>query len=347
MAPDPPGFFPPARSIPPLSLPHRQTFILLHGRGLSWDTFGQDFISTPFPYPPTSPSDTPTPSPSISQPTDPSPSPSPSPSLTTLRTLHPHAKFLLPLAPRHRATIYARSIIHQWFDSWHLNPPPSSTTSTTTTTTSINTTTEEWRCAPGLHDTVQHLHDLIRTEAAAVGGPHNVVLGGLSQGCAAGLVALLLWEGPALGGFWGMCGWLVFEAGVRGVLGEGEGEDGGGDGGFDPFERDEKDEGEGEEVSVEGKVVRVLREMLELEGKPPVGRPPSFDTPVFLGHGIEDDKVPVDRGRAAAECLAAVDMDTEWKAYEGLGHWYSAAMLADMASFLAVRTHWGHGNEES
>ena len=197
-----------------------------------------------------------------------------------------------------------------------------------------------------------HLHSLIRDEAAAVGGAHNVVVGGLSQGCAAGLMAVLLWEGEGLAGFWGMCGWLVFEGAVGAVLGEGEGMVDG-DGGFDPFEREGDGDGDGdedgveEEVAVEGRVVRVLREMLELEGKPPVGRLRSFDTPVFLGHGTEDDKVPVARGRAAAECLAAVGMDVEWKEYEGLGHWYSPAMLTDMASFLALRTSWEQDTEQS
>jgi predicted esterase len=332
MAPDPPGFFPPARTIPPLSLPHLNTLILLHGRGLSAHTFGPDFISAPFPFP------TPSPNPTHHDNTaSQTPSPSETQSLTTLRALHPHTKILLPLAPRHRATIYARSIIHQWFDSWHLSPL-------------LPTNTEEWRATPGLHDTVAHLHCLIREEAALVGGPQNIVLGGLSQGCAASLVALLLWEGEALGGFLGMCGWLVFEGDVRGVvLDGGDGKDGeGGDDDDDPFERGEEEEDvfergddEGEEaVVVEVQVVSVLRERLEMDGERPKVRPRAFDTPVFLGHGDLDDKVPVSRGKGAADCLKAAGLDAEWRVYHGLGHWYSADMLTDMASFLTHRASW-------
>jgi predicted esterase len=59
---------------------------------------------------------------------------------------------------------------------------------------------EEWRAVDGLHATVAHLHELIRKEAALVGGPGNIFLGGISQGCAAGLVALLLWDGEWWGG---------------------------------------------------------------------------------------------------------------------------------------------------
>jgi len=143
---------------------------------------------------------------------------------------------------------------------------------------------------------------------------------------------------------------LVFERGVRGVLG-GEEERGGGEKeaeGFDPFEREDGvAREEEEEVGVEVKVVRVLREMLELDGNGPTRRPKSFDTPVFLGHGMEDDKVPVTRGRGAAECLKAAGVDVHCQIYPELGHWYSPAMLTDMASFLVHRTRWDRDNKPS
>ncbi|KAK3898416.1 Alpha/Beta hydrolase protein [Staphylotrichum tortipilum] len=332
--PDPPGFFPPATTIPPLSSPHETTLILLHGRGLSAHTFGPDLLATAFRPPSSSPSTSPNP-----------------PSTTTLPTHLPHTKFLLPLAPRHRATIYKRSIIHQWFDSWHLE--------------SCAPGTEEWRVVDGLRDTVAHVHALVRAEAALVGGSGNVVLAGLSQGCAAAVVAGLLWDGEErLGAVVGMCGWLVFEGGVRGVVGRGEGggdgeddpferDKGDGevapfekneeDGGFDPFERDEEDDsGDKGEMTVEAQVVRLLREMLEMDGDVGDGsRPKSFDTPIFLGHGTEDDKVPIVRGREAAECLRATGVDVEWKEYPGLGHWYSPDMLTDITAFLQRRLGWG------
>ncbi|KAK4157531.1 Alpha/Beta hydrolase protein [Chaetomidium leptoderma] len=311
MAPDPPGFFPPTTTINPLSPPHKNTIILLHGRGFSAETFGPALVSTTFP--------------SISS------------SLTTLQTAHPHTKFLLPLAPRHRATIYKRSIIHQWFDSWHLNQ-------------NSPTDTEEWRVVPALRDTIAYVHGLVRQEAALVGGVGNVMLGGMSQGCAASLMALLLWEGEALGGYLGMFGWLVFEREAKRVLllvagggGEKEEEE---EQEFDPFERDENerssgDEEEEEAVGVEARVVRLLREQLELEGAGAVtSRPKSFDTPVFLGHGTDDDKVPFARGREAAECLKAAGLDVQWQAYPGLAHWYSADMLKDMSCFMTDRAGW-------
>ena len=52
------------------------------------------------------------------------------------------------------------------------------------------------------------IHDLLRREIETVGA-ENVFLGGLGQGCAAGLIALMMRKGrEPLGGFVGMCEWL-------------------------------------------------------------------------------------------------------------------------------------------
>ncbi|KAL2017109.1 hypothetical protein VTK56DRAFT_2581 [Thermocarpiscus australiensis] len=327
MAPHPPGFFPPPLTIPPLSQPHKQTLILLHGRGSNAHTFGPDLLSTPFLTDPSSSSHHHCPR----EDDDPS-----SPSPSTLRTAVPHAKFVFPCAPRQRATIYKRSIINQWFDSWHLDGDDA------------DHSAEEWRAVDGLRDTVAYLHGLIREEVGRVGAG-NVVLGGISQGCAAGLMAMVLWEGEALGGYLGMCGWLPFEKDIREVVGHGEEmemeegttrseED------FDPFDRGDGDDGSEGDVprDLSANAVRELRERLELEqnGGSPTTRPPSFDTPVFLGHGDEDEKVPVARGREATKCLNAAGFDVLWKEYRGLGHWFSADMLADMGSLLRDRAGW-------
>lgn len=107
-----------------------------------------------------------------------------------------------------------------------------------------------------------------------------------------------------------------------------------GEGGFDPFERGGEEE---EVVDVKGKggagAVEVLREMLELESVPE-GLSVVEGTPVFLGHGDEDDSVPFRLGSMSAECLGKMGMDVEWREYRGLGHWYSEEMLGDMVGFL-------------
>jgi pimeloyl-ACP methyl ester carboxylesterase len=165
----------------------------------------------------------------------------------------------------------------------------------------------------------------------------------------------MLWDGEKLGGYVGMCGWLPFAGDVKAVFNNEKGTDGDGDGdgdgeeGFDPFER-EDGEGDGEEavnVDIAARVVRVMREMLEMDGEGPTCCPRSFDIPVFLGHGDEDEKVPISRGREAAECLEAAGFDASWREYQGLGHWYSAEMLADMVGFLKSNTGWENGIKTS
>ncbi|KAL2263280.1 hypothetical protein VTK26DRAFT_7470 [Humicola hyalothermophila] len=399
MRPDPPDFFPPPVVIPPLRPPHKNTFILLHGRGSNASTFGPTLLSTPFPLP----CGTVSPSPSPDSSTPP-PKPATTTTITTtLRELLPHTKFVFPTAARSRATIYKRSLITQWFDSWHINhepPPPAALLPTTPThihshshpqaqlhpspspspspsspepteatagTAAAATArasaperralAESYRAIPGLRQTVAHVHAFIRAEArelrvspaattttttaaadaagATVDGgdgssssccccrpnsgsaTRDIVLGGLSQGCAAGLMALLLWDGNGdgdgnnnenenglqggevreaddggmgemrrtrLGAFVGMCGWLPFGREVVGAVlnGDERKEDGAdGDEAFDPFERDGEEEDEdGEEgtADVAAAVVKALKEKLEMEGE---GRAPKSRPRVF------------------------------------------------------------------
>ncbi|KAK1835921.1 phospholipase/carboxylesterase family protein-like protein [Podospora conica] len=321
--PKPQTTFPPPLIIPPLQPPHKQTFILLHGRGSNPSRFGPPLLTTPF----TTSSNPP----------------------QTLPTAFPHAKFIFPTAPRRRATIYKRTLTTQWFDGWHVDslPPnnhPSDSDSDITTRPSQPghppPATNDWLMIDGLRETTAYLHALLREEiallsaAAGGGGAGDIVLGGISQGGAASLVAMALWDGgEALGAVVGMCGWLPFVDAME--------DDGGGlgceDGGFDPFEREGKED---EETRQGEGAVEVLREMLEFE---PVAVGDGMSgmarkTPVFLGHGVEDEAVPLGLGRRSAECLGKMEVEVEWKEYRGLGHWYSEEMLGDMVGFLKGRS---------
>ncbi|KAK3366115.1 Alpha/Beta hydrolase protein [Lasiosphaeria ovina] len=180
---------------------HKQTFILLHGRGSSAAKFGPTLLQTPFLLP--------LPLPENGQHQQPSSSSSKCDTedgagqhkdITTLAAAFPHARFVFPTAPRGRATIYKRSLVRQWFDSWHVDSPRHAAAAAV----------HEGMMVDGLQQTVGYLHGLVRREMALVGGAQNVVLGGLSQGCAASLVALLLWDGEPLAAAVGMCGWLPF-----------------------------------------------------------------------------------------------------------------------------------------
>ncbi|KAK4228809.1 Alpha/Beta hydrolase protein [Podospora fimiseda] len=304
-----PPSFPPPIIIPP-SLPssHTQTFIILHGRGSSSSYFASPFISTPF---------------SLSS------------AQKTLQSLYPTTKFIFPSAPYSRATIYKRSLITQWFDSWHLDGDDSFPYRR-----QPRHENEEWRAIEGLQATISYIHNLIKEETAllAGGSTRNIVLGGISQGCAASLAALILWDGEErLGGYLGMCGWLPFAETIKKEVTEKGEEEVKDDDEWDPFQRDD---GEDEETTPDksAAAVRTLRECLELNSdghKGPISRPKAFDTPVFLGHGDQDPKVPLAHGKEAAECLKVVGFNNvSWNEYQGLGHWYSPEMLTDMVTFL-------------
>jgi predicted esterase len=124
--------------VPPRSLPHTQTFILLHGWGSSGEKFGSVLLDT-----------------HISSASETTASPAPATSYDTLAAAFPHTRFVFPTAARRRATVYRRSYTNQWFDNWKLDPPA--------------TEREELQIS-GLHEPVSYLHNLLRTEIDIVPG---------------------------------------------------------------------------------------------------------------------------------------------------------------------------------
>lgn len=119
---------------------------------------------------------------------------------------------------------------------------------------------------------------------------------------------------------------------------------------FNPFEADSGAlGGDDEGLDLPARAVEYLREELEVDGSasspssssPSLRRPfPFRRIPMLLGHGVEDERVPVYLGREAASCLTAMGVDVSWKEYEGLGHWYSGNMLRDLLDFARQRTGW-------
>lgn len=292
--------FPPPFIIKHALLPHKQTFILLHGRGSTGEKFGSVLLETPI------------------APTEKKPS--------TLRTLFPHARFVFPTAAWRRATIYQRAYTHQWLNNWKLDP---------------SATERDELQIDGLRETTVFLHDLLCAEINLLGGDaRNVIFGGLSQGCAASLVAMLLWEGDKLGAWAGMCGWLPF---AERLIEEMQAEDKGGDGDFDPFARDEYDDGEHADVGLDdtpaGRAIAWLREELDFPSSAsgPASSPsipPLLDTPLFWGHGVQDNRVSILLGRRGWECLRVMGGQLSSVEYKALRHWYSPEMLRDLAMFL-------------
>lgn len=252
------------------------------------------------------------------------------PSLSDLKSAFPNARLVFPTASKRRATVFNRSAINQWFDMWHLK----------------ESDRREELQINGLRESRDLIHGLLREEIKVVGA-ENVVLWGLSQGCAASLVATLTWEGEPFTATVGMCGWLPFRKRMEDVI-QGAGLQGDED--ENPFAGE--DETVGEEVlklhdgqdstSAETsdpmvQAVEYLRGQLDV---PAVDKSCCLAVkkiPLFIGHGGEDVKVPTQLGREAAGCLGVLGMAVEWHEYEALGHWYSEAMLKDIVLFLKAR----------
>lgn len=203
------------------------------------------------------------------------------------------------------------------------------------------------------------LHRLLEREVREVGGEH-VVLGGLSQGCAAALVAGLLWRGEALGAVVGLCGWLPLAGRLMEVLEvrSGDGDDVDGDGisfgGEGEDYNDDRVAGENTEqkggtIDVDTPALRAIKFLEDELDFPPHLPPPQSSTssshptlclqqtPVFLAHGSLDKKIPIDVGIQGRDCLRALGTRTEWMEEEGQGHWYSGKMLERLIRFLEQR----------
>lgn len=199
----------------------------------------------------------------------------------------------------------------------------------------------------GLHETSQYLHGLLRESINEVGAG-NVVLGGLSQGCAATLISLLTWESEPLAAVFGLCGWLPLRQHMTDIVDPRIASDG-----EDPFACDDDAD---QELDLPAQAVAWLREELALPITPslsgleaasmtspssssvPSSLLPFQRIPLFLAHGTEDEKVNVQLGHEAKACLAILRAELDWREYERLGHWYSGQMLGDLVEFLTEKT---------
>lgn len=254
-----------------------------------------------------------------------------------------HAEIIFVTASRNKATIYKKSLTHQWFDNWHLQ----------------DVTKRQDMMSDGLKKSCDYIHRVLEKEIVTI-GKENFVLWGMSQGCATSLSALLSWDGQPFAATVGMCGWLPYSnmlidiGGGRYSLNTSDldddlfGQDDDSFGTGDSFEQDDDpfvtsdddndDNDDNDIISLPKakkykamEAVEYLSKEIQMEDK--MGS--AFKhVPIFLGHGVEDDRVSIDLGREAKTCLDLIGADAKMIEYEGLGHWYSADMLRDIFEFL-------------
>lgn len=120
--------------------------------------------------------------------------------------------------------------------------------------------------------------------------------------------------------------------------------DGGNLDGFDPFSRED-------DISEESKAVKAQtfeRELLCLDAVHEPGEAKTAHlTPVFLGHGSADEKVPLRLGQAAAAVMTAAGYSVDWKCYPEQGHWYKVPdEIDDIICFINGRAGWAVSRDD-
>lgn len=197
--------------------------------------------------------------------------------------------------------------IHQWFDISDLKNPDE----------------RPDLQVDGLRRSTANLVQLVRNEAATVGGLRRVVLAGFCQGFSAAVHALLNIPSPPesqapesddrLGALIGLSSWMALP-----------------------------------EASVPE-----CRASLGLRAdspSPPSCFPHSYscsisngdvfyrNTPVFLAHSANDDVVPVEQGRRLRAILESYGMDVTYREYDKGGHWiYGRQGVDDIVDFIRLQ----------
>ncbi|KAH9998887.1 acyl-protein thioesterase [Xylariaceae sp. FL0662B] len=238
------------------------------------------------------------------------------------------ARFIFPTAKRRRSSAFNRTKLTQWFDIASLDD----------VAYRQNTQLE------GLAESAREILDLIRDEAQKI-PPKNIIIGGISLGCAMALSCLLAIDVP-IGGFIGMSGWLPFRADIEEVFRGGD-EAGVEENPFgfdddDPFSTSDEQTHAEQDPTV--KVVKFVRDLLCLDDldNPTQDLPvASLSTPIFLGHGDADEKVKPSLGEAAYKTLDLIGYNVTWKSYKEQGHWYKIPdEIDDMLEFVKDKVGW-------
>ncbi|KAF1991552.1 alpha/beta-hydrolase [Aulographum hederae CBS 113979] len=230
----------------------------------------------------------------------------------SLQALFPSLKIIYPCAPVRKSSMLGGSPLNQWFD--------------------ISSLAEPWRAmdqqVAGLKENVEMIQTLVREEAAKV-GIKNVIIGGLSQGCATALTALLgldvsdlETEGQgALGGFIGIAGWLPQAKDIQNTA---------------MSSATTSDNGA---THLQVGAARCVQDTLSLPPSSKDGVSPSFvHTPCLLGHGTHDFKVVINHGETVRDMLKELGSDVTWTPYHEWGHWWKEPeTMDDIAMFFTEK----------
>ena len=220
----------------------------------------------------------------------------------TLLEIFPTTRWVFPTS-KIRNSARFETPMSQWFDMWSVENPSE----------------KNEIQIDGLRESVKEILDLIRTEAALI-SPDRIILGGISQGCATAIHALL-YGGIRLGGFIGLSSWLPFEPEITTTMADNMA------------------------WSMVGNSLHYSRKMLNIPTNQAettsvlseLSSTPVLETPVFLSHSQDDDVVPIANGKKLSTSLEKLGMVVSWKPYQDGGHWVNEPQgVDDMVAFIRV-----------
>ena len=210
-----------------------------------------------------------------------------------LTQIFPGMKWVFPCAAMRYAQTEHEDM-HQWFDMTSVREP----------------SRDQEQQLQGLRESVEFIWDIMKKEADEVGGINKVFLGGISQGCATAIIALLA-GGVRIAGFVGLSSWLPLQTSIRKISTD----------------------------SPKASVKRIRELLYPADHKNPSFQ--AFDlqtglqTPILLEHALNDDVLSSSNGYQLCEELRALGMDIEWRAYAEGAHWVNEPNgIDDMIVFL-------------
>ncbi|KAL8754702.1 MAG: hypothetical protein Q9199_004150 [Rusavskia elegans] len=197
----------------------------------------------------------------------------------TLAEHFPHCKWIFPSSQERYSTVFQEEM-DEWFDIYSLTDP----------------NTQEELQVEGLRDSISYILEIIRKEVEVGLVPlSNIVLLGISQGCATAIHTLLAGQHP-LGGFIGIAGWMPFRKQMVDLAGS------------------RKD---GACLS------KFYDDTLGLTGASQSNAQDNATTPVLLSHCADDDVVDVELGHQLRDALMILNLDINvtYKEFVLGGHW--------------------------
>ncbi|KAK7536095.1 Alpha/Beta hydrolase protein [Phyllosticta citribraziliensis] len=206
----------------------------------------------------------------------------------TLPEIFPSFKWVFPTSTLRNSARFSIEM-SQWFDMWSLEDPEEQ---------------KETQKA-GLSESISSILIAIEDEASLI-GTEKIILGGISQGCATAIHALLQGE-RKLGAFVGLCSWLPFQAEIQSITKTAR----------SPAETRDR-----------------LRCLFRLQHHRENKLNSALETPVLLAHSEDDEVVSIRYGEKLSRGLMELGMPVEWRTYKHGGHWVNEPQgIDDMVGF--------------